>query len=265
MFRALWITILWFSFRPETFAQTQQQDYTDELIRLSQLTGDKQYRAALDGYRRLQEEPQTPEWLRAASEYEIAELYAALGNSENARTALGRAIQLGFDDCLTPRASQRLKPIVTDPKAAKALAAIKITEADFRELVWLQSEVEHAEHDARLMITENINRIDQQATDIPQAQVPARATTSVAVLYWRQQLRLMQKAQRDFVRKSDEERMAHAATSRVIAGGASQSALLESARNARVAAESRRAEIRKRAFVPVQGSPDVPKACYELK
>ena len=129
----------------------------------------------------------------------------------------------------------------------------------------MKSEVEHTEHDAKLMITENINRVDQQATEIPQAQVPARPTPSAAVLYWRQQLRLIQKAQRDFVRKSDEERMAHAAASRVIAGGASQAAIVESTRNARVAAESRKTEIRKRALVALQGSSDVPKACSDWK
>jgi hypothetical protein len=130
-------------------------------------------------------------------------------------------------------------------------------------LVWLKSEVEHAEHDARMMITENINRVDQQATEIPQAQLPSRPTTSAGVLYWRQQLMLMQKAQREFVKKSDRERMEHAATMGVIAGGASQSAVLESARKARAAAESRKAEIGKRAFVPVTTSTDQKKPCSE--
>src|SRR4030095_10327562 len=101
-------------------------------------------------------------------------------------------------------------------KAMQALAGMKITEADFRELVWLKSEVEHAEHDARMMITDNINRVDQQATEITQPQMQPRPTTSAGVLYWRQQLLLMQRAQREFVKKSDDERMAHAATMGVV-------------------------------------------------
>ena len=137
-----------------------------------------------------------------------------------------------------------------------------ITEADLRELVWLKSEVEHAEHDARMMITDNINRVDQQATEIPQAQLPSRPTTSAGVLYWRSQLLLIQRAQREFVKKSDEERMVHAATMGVISG-VSQSAVLESARRARAAAESRKVEIGKRAFVPVKTSSDQPKPCSE--
>ena len=74
---------------------------------------------------------------------------------------------------------------------------------------------------------------------------------------------LMQKAQREFEHKSDEERMVHAATMGVIEGGASQSAVLESARKARAAAESRKTEIRKRAFVPVTTPSDRPKPCSE--
>ena len=80
----------------------------------------------------------------------------------------------------------------------------------------------------------------------------------------RQQLLLMQRAQREFVKKSDEERMVHAATMGVTGSGATQSAVLESARKARATAESRKAEIRKRVFVPVATSSDQPKSCSEF-
>ena len=58
--------------------------------------------------------------------------------------------------------------------------------------------------------------------------------------------------------------MVHAATMGVI-NGASSSAALESARLARAAAESRKAEIRKRAFVPVTTSSNAPKPCSEWR
>lgn len=261
MFRTAWISFLLVAFLTGAAAQTERQDYTGQLIKLIELSDNKQYREAINGYMSLEAKPDTPRWLKAACEYEIAELYGALNETDEAIAALGRAVQLGFDDCITPRASERLATILRNPKAAQALAAMKITEADFRELVWLKSEVEHAEHDARMMITENINRVDQQATEIPQAQLPTRQTTSAGVLYWRQQLLLIQRAQREYVMKSDVERMKHATTMGIIAGGASQSAVLESARRARVAAESRKAEIRKRAFVPAPISLDQPKPC----
>ena len=263
MFRTALISIFMFSFMAGTPARSQRQDYTDQLMQLTVLTDNKQYREAINGYKSLQAQPGTPGWLKAASEYEMAELYGTLNETDNAIAALNRAVQLGFDDCITPRSSERLATVLKNPKATQALAGMKIAEADFRELVWLKSEVQHAEHDARMMITENINRVDQQATEIPHAQLPTRPTNSAGVLYWRQQLLLMQRAQREFVTKSDQERMKHAATMGVIQGGASQSAALESARKARAAAESRKAEIRKRTFVPVRSASDQPKPCSE--
>ena len=262
MFRISLISIFLFSLLAGALAQGTQRDYVDELLKLTELTDNQQYREAINGYKRLEARPGAPEWLKAGSEYEIAELYGALNETDNAIAALSRAVQLGFDDCLTPRASERLATIVKNPKASQALAGMRISETDFRELIWLKSEVNHAEHDARMMITANINRVDQQATEIPQAQLPTRPTSSAGVLYWRQQLLLIQRAQREFVKKSDEERMVHAATMGVVSGSSS-SAVLESARLARATADSRRTEIRKRAFVPVATSSDLPKSCSE--
>ena len=258
------ISILLFSLLVGARLVSAQQDYVDQLIKLTELADSQQYREAINGYKRLESQPGAPAWLKAGAEYEIAELYGELNETDNAIAALNNAVQLGYDDCLTPRTSKRLATILKNPKATQALAGMKITEGDFRELVWLKSEVEHAEHDARMMITDNINRVDQQSTEIPQAQLPTRQTRSAGVLYWRQQLLLIQRAQRDFVKKSDEERMVHAATMGVI-NGASQSAVLESARLARSSAESRKAEIRKRAFVPVTTPSTVPKPCSEWR
>lgn len=75
MLRTLLISIFIVSFLPGAAAQTGRQDYTDQLVKLVQLTDNKQYRDAIIGYRNLEAQPETPGWLRAASEYEIAELY----------------------------------------------------------------------------------------------------------------------------------------------------------------------------------------------
>ena len=262
MFRISLISIFLFLVVAGTCLAAVQQDYVAQLMQLTELTDSQQYREAINGYKRL--EAGAPEWLKAGSEYEIAELYAQLNETDNAIGALNNAVQLGYDDCLTPRTSKRLARILKNPKTTQALAAMNITEADFRELVWLKSEVEHAEHDARMMITDNVNRVDQQSTEIPQAQLPTRPTHSAGVLYWRQQLLLIQRAQREYVKKSDEERMVHAATMGVI-NGASNSAVLESARQARVTAEGRKADIRKRAFVPMTTSSGPPKPCSEWR
>ncbi len=261
MFRVGFIATLLFSVLAGVFAQADQ-DYTSQLLKLTTLTENKQYREAINGYRLLGAQPGTPAWLKAACEYEIAELHAALQEKDGAITALNGAVRLGFDDCITPRASEHLGTILQDPKAMQTLAEMKIAEADFRELVWLQVEVQHARHDSRMMILENTNRVDHGATEIPQAQLPTRPTTSPAVLYWRQLLLLVQKMQREFVMKADVQRMRHAATMAAITG-VSSSAVLESARKASAAAASRKLEIRRRAFVPAASLSDRPKSCSE--
>ena len=263
MLRTALISVLIVSSLAGATAQTVRQDYTDQLMKLVLLTDNKQYREAIIGYRSLEAQPGTPGWLRAASEYEIAELYAALNEPDNAVAALGRAVELGFDDCLTARGSERLAAVLKTPGGAQALAGMQITQADFRELVWLRSEALHARHDARMMIIENTNRLDHGITEIPQAQLPARPTTSAGVLYWRQLLLLVQKMQRYYVGQADLQRMKHLTTMAVISGGASPSAMLESARRAQAAAASRRAAILQRAFVPVTIPSDRTRPCSE--
>lgn len=263
MFRAAFIaTLLVGSVLADESGQTEPQDYTGQLLKLTLLTDNKQYREAIDGYRLLEGQPGTPGWLKAASEYEIAESYGALQETDNAIAALSAAVRLGFDDCITPRASERLRTILQDPKATQVLAGMKIAEADFRELVWLQAEMLHARHDARMMIIENTNRLDHHATAIPQAQLPTRPTTSAGVLYCRQQLLIRQRVQREFVMRADIERIGHAARMAAITR-VSSSAVFLSASRAAAAAESRREEIRRRAFVPIPPLSDRPRSCSE--
>jgi hypothetical protein len=137
---------------------------------------------------------------------------------------------------------------VNAPDLRERLRTISVNEQDALEIAWLKAEVEQAEHDAKSMITENVNRVDQQETIVPQASIPARPTESVGVHYWRQQLRIMQAAQRTYVLASDRERMVHAATMQSTAGGANSAAIAESGRQARAHAESRRLQIERRAF-----------------
>ena len=224
------------------------QDLTDELTKLIELTDNGRFAEAIEGYRRLYNQPTSPQWLKAGSQYEIAELYARLRDNRAAATALREALALGFDDCQSPLKSEHLASVVKEADLRERLRTLAIGEPDALEIVWLKAEVGHAEHDAKMMITENVNRVDQQETHVPQAIIPTRPTGSAGVLYWRQQLRIMQAAQRAYVRASDRERMVHAATMQSISGGTTSAAIAESARQARARAESRQLEIHKRAL-----------------
>ena len=82
------------------------QDFTDELTRLIELTDKARFAEAIEGYRRLANQPASPRWLKAASQYEIAELYARLRDHRAAAEALREALAAGFDDCQSaPRVS----------------------------------------------------------------------------------------------------------------------------------------------------------------
>src|SRR6185503_10210435 len=134
MFRISVISICLFSLLVVARLAGAQQDYIDQLIKLTELSDNQQYREAINGYKKLESQPGAPGWLKAGSEYEIAELYAELNETDSAIAALNNAVQLGFDDCLTPRTSKRLATTLKNPKATQVLAGMKITEGDFREL-----------------------------------------------------------------------------------------------------------------------------------
>jgi len=230
------------------------QDFTDELIKLIELTDSKRFADAIEGYRQLLNRPASPRWLKAGSQYEIAELHARLGDRRAAAAALREALEAGFDDCQSALKSENLAAVVNAPDVRERLRTVSLSEQDALEIAWLKTEVEHAEHDAKTMIIENVNRVDQQETVVPQAAVPTRPTESAGVHYWRQQLRIMQAAQRTYVLASDRERMVHAATLRSTAGGANSAAIAESGRQARARADSRKLEIQRRAFNPLPTS-----------
>ncbi len=90
MSRTAFVVILLFTALAGVFAQTEQQDYTSQMLKLTTLTDNKPYREAIEGYRLLEAQPGTPGWLKAACEYEVAELYAAL--QETAQTLAGLKI-----------------------------------------------------------------------------------------------------------------------------------------------------------------------------
>ena len=105
MFRISLVSIFLVLLLTSALVLGQQKDYVDQLIKLSELSSNQQYREAINGYRKLEAQPGAPQWLKAGSEYEIAELYGTMNETDNALAALTRAVQLGFDDCLSVRAS----------------------------------------------------------------------------------------------------------------------------------------------------------------
>ena len=60
MFRISLISILLFLLFAGARVQGVQQDYVDQLIKLTELSDNQQYREAINGYKRLQAQPGAP-------------------------------------------------------------------------------------------------------------------------------------------------------------------------------------------------------------
>ena len=68
-------------------------------------------------------QPGTPGWLKAACEYETAELYGALEETDRAIAALGGAVRLGFD---------AIPGLADNRHCAAGLSAVQIAAASIR-------------------------------------------------------------------------------------------------------------------------------------
>ena len=238
-------------------------DYGKQLLEIMQLVDEKKYSEAISGYEKFLEV--APRSLHAAVQFEIATLRAGLGQKDRALSQMEQAVQSGFDDCLAALQYEEWKPFRADARFTNLLAKSQISEADLKELYWLKAEIEHVNHDTRMMITENTNRMDTNFTVIPQSEIPIRSTTSSGVLFSREILKMMHGVQRDFVMQSDTSRIEHVASMAIISGGTSNEQVLESSRLANHAAEERKRAIQSRKFSLPTTAGTTPRSCTDWK
>lgn len=221
-------------------------DFSDQLFEIMQLVDEKKYPEAISGYEKfLQTAPQS---LQGAVRFEIASLKAGQGEKDLALSEMEKAVQAGFDDCLAALQYDEWKSLRGDARFNGLLQKAQISEADLKELYWLKAEIEHVNHDTKMMITENTNRMDTNFTVIPQSEIPVRPTNSSGVLFNREILKMMHEVQRNFVMQSDTARIEHVGSMAIISGGTSSAQVLESSRLASQAAEERKRAIQSRRF-----------------
>jgi hypothetical protein len=235
-------------------------DYHDELLRLADLIGKKDYDAAIQGYSSLADASSTPKWLKAGAYYEIASAKLQQSKTAEGLAAIDKAIEFGYDDCIAVE-QDSFAELKGSKEIGSRLDQMKISEVDYHELFWLKAEMNYLEHDIKMMITENINRLDSDFTETPQSQIPSRETSSSAVLYARENVRLMQEVQKTYVKQSDEERIRHNATMGIISGGSNQQAILISKQQSAESAEARRKDISRRAYKQQPGDSSELKSC----
>jgi tetratricopeptide (TPR) repeat protein len=238
--------------------------YSDELSRLSDLARKGKSQEAIDGYLQLAKSQETPPWLRAPLYFEIANVHAAEGAKEEALAALDQAVKAGYDDCLELQQNENMAPLRSDPRFTATVGRIRESEADYEEAFWLKAEALIVDHEIRMMVNANINRLDHDITVVTQSQIPTRETVSPGVLYMRELVRMWQAMQKRVVLKADQMRMQHVATMAAISGPPDVSTVLRSSLAASAAAEERVRAVQQRALVAHVGKSQL-RSCADFK
>jgi len=234
-------------------------DYSQELFPILQLVENKKYSEAIAGYEKFLQ--QAPQSLQGPVQFQIASLYALLGDRDRALKMMEQAIQSGFDDCLTVQQYEEWKPFRTDPRFNELKSRMRISEADSKEIFWLKAEIENVHHDTKMVIIENTNRVDGGITAVPQSTIPVRETTSPGVLFNRELVKMQHQAQRSYVLQADQARIRHVTNMAIISGPASYDRVAMSSRLADSAAEQRRLAIQARTFTLPAGVGTTPQPC----
>jgi len=237
------------------------EDLSQQLLIIKQLVEGKEYAEAIVAYENLLQK--APQSLRGSVQFEIAGLYAALGNTDRSLAIMEQAIQSGFDDCLAIQQNEKLNAAGSDPRFKEFYSRVRVSEADLKELYWLKAEIQNVSHETKMMIMANTNRMDGGITVIPQSAVPARETVSSGVLFNRELLRMMHQLQRQYVFEADKARIRHVTTMITISGRASYEQMARSSRLAALAAEERKRAIEARKFSLPPGMEAIPRSCSE--
>jgi tetratricopeptide (TPR) repeat protein len=149
-------------------------DSSVQFFQILQLVDQKRYPEAIAGYEQYMQV--APPWFQGPIQFEIATLQAAEGNKQEALETLETAIQSGFDDCFAVELYPEWNTFRDNSQFAMLHAKMRISEADYKELAWLKAEIENLNH----------------TTGTAEAEIPARQTTSAAVLFNRERLKIMQ-------------------------------------------------------------------------
>ncbi len=238
--------------------------YADELSRLTELVSKGNHKEAIEGYMQLIQSQDTPAWLRGPLYLQITSIYAGDGSKEEALAALDQAVKSGYDDCLEIEQDKNMDALRGDARFTAIVGRIRESQADYQEAFWLKAEALTVDHETKMLITANINRVDHDFTSIIQSQIPTRETSSPGVLYMRELVRIWQGFEKRVILKADGLRIQHAATMAAISGPPSASTVYLSSHTASAAAEERARAVQQRAFVPTMIGKSELRSCADF-
>jgi len=233
-------------------------DLAQQLQAVKELVEAKKFAEAIAEYENLLRD--APKSLHGPVQLEIGALHAVLGNRDRALMLMDQAVRSGFDDCAAVQ-REELKPLRSDRAFNELFSRIRISEADLKELDWLKMEIQNVSHETKMMIAENVNRVDTGITLVPQSAIPVRETASPGVLFNRELLKMMHLRQRWYALEADKLRMSHVTKMTIISGGPSARQVTLSSSYAQRNAEDRKRAIEARKFALPPGVSTEPRPC----
>ncbi len=233
-------------------------DLVQQLQAVKELVDAGKFPEAIAEYEKLLKD--APRSLQGPVEFEIAALHAVLGNRDRALALMEQAVQSGFDDCGAVQ-REELKALRSDSGVNELMSRIRVSEADLKELYWLKAELLNVSHETKMMIAENMNRVDGGMTVVSQSAIPIRETSSPGVLFNRELLKMMHQRQRWYVLQADKLRIGHVTKMTIISGAPSAQRVTLSSTYAQRSAVERKRAIDARRFALTPGTGTTPRPC----
>lgn len=151
----------------------------------------------------------SPHWTKTLIHYEKSRLLLAQGQVDSGLNHLEAAVKGGFDIFMDILQDPLFQKIFDHDRFKGIYGAMRISPRDMREIYWLKGEIQQAHHDTTMMIIENIGRVDEDYTEVPQNTLSFHPTTSIGVRAYRAILRNVLRQQKWTVLRSDIIRKHH--------------------------------------------------------
>ncbi len=146
-------------------------------------------------------------WIAASGHAGLAGLACAQGETELTLAHLEAAVEGGFNDCVSCHTPLML-PLHREPRFQDLYGRMRITQADFDELVWLHREMQTMIRESQQAAVDNLGRLDTGVSLLPHAPLPTRTPNTLGLLITRIDVAAVQTALQQAAVKAEFQRSA---------------------------------------------------------
>ncbi|GGY57670.1 hypothetical protein GCM10010363_43710 [Streptomyces omiyaensis] len=144
-------------------------------------------------------------WLVAAGHAGLGGLACVRGLPDQAVHHLDAAVTAGYSDCVALH-TPPWRALHADPRFRVAYGRMRVTQADFDELLWLHREMNLMASEARTASVDNVGRLDFGVSLLPRVPLPTREPQTAGVLATRVELAAVQTALQQAALKAEFQR-----------------------------------------------------------